>query len=490
MRASLSQKKSLSQKLGIFFGKLKKKANFLNFKEFLRKWPFAGFFLALALLLAVILIGSYFFKPQVLDEKQATDIREVEVFKIGAAPKLSFQAQVEKTGVIKIVSQNSGIVSWIGVAEGDVVQKGKTILSLASNYSGANAFSVSRQIAQTQYDLTNQNYDAQKEIIKKQKNTAEKTQQNSDQLRDISNRSIDESRSLLDLNEGLVSKLDSDLSQYEATNSGDVNRNLIFQTQQLKSQYQGIVNGLRTSLRSLEFSSGSDKPPAELANLQREITLKQLDVQEKSLDVSLELSKLQLQLAQITEASMYPQAPFGGTIERIHVRIGQSVNPGTLLVTLSGTSDRINVVAKVPQNVAQTISLLEESEIMVGDKVIKSLPSYVSHEATDGNLYDVIFQLDDSYRNLFTDGAFVKVNIPIGVAQTSSTDPFVPIDAVYQTQDEAYLYVVDGDKAKVKKVSLGQVQGRFVEVLEGLSQNDDVIVDRVVIEGDKIKIKT
>ena len=43
--------------------------------------------------------------------------------------------------------------------------------------------------------------------------------------------------------------------------------------------------------------------------------------------------------------------------------------------------------------------------------------------------------------------------------------PFVPLDAVVQTQEKAFVYVVDSKNvARAKKVTLGNIQGRYVEI--------------------------
>ena len=103
--------------------------------------------------------------------------------------------------------------------------------------------------------------------------------------------------------------------------------------------------------------------------------------------------------------------------------------------------------------------------------------------------YILLFMsLDDSLTSTLTDATYVNVKIPIGVANTTNIDPFIPLDSVIQTQEEAFVYVAENGIANVKKISLGQIQGRFVEVLSGLPKEAEVIIDRNVIEGDKVSV--
>ena len=78
--------------------------------------------------------------------------------------------------------------------------------------------------------------------------------------------------------------------------------------------------------------------------------------------------------------------------------------------------------------------------------------------------------------------------LPVGTGNTTVTKPFIPVDSVFQTQNEAYVYVANGNRARSKKVQLGAVTGRFVAVVSGLSPTDKVILTRTVVDGDLIRV--
>ncbi len=462
-------------KVGAIFKKSNQKTS-----TFITKHPFASFLAILLLLLVLIVLGSTIFKEKPVEQPKQAMVKNVQTFKIGASPKVSTQAQVEKSGVIKVVAQMPGIVSYINVTEGDLVGKNQQLLGLASNYQGGNALSVARQIAQTQNNLSNQTYDTQKDLISKQREVAERTDANADQLRDIANRSLDETRSLLDLNESLLASLDAQISQSTGSAQASLNGQ--------KAQFLGVINQLKQGVRQAEYQSASDRPPAQLSDLGREITMKNLEIQEKSLEANKQISNLSLLASQITEAQMYPAAPFAAIVERIHVRVGEAVNPGTVLATLNQTTDDIVLNALVPASTAKNISKFEKSTIHIGDKTLDLAPFYISSEATDGQMYSVLYVLGDEYKELFTDKSFVQIDIPVGAPDTNSVVPFIPLDAIFQTQDESVIYIVSDGKAKSRKIQLGQVQGRFVAVTDGVGANDEVILSRTVVEGDQIQV--
>ena len=218
------------------------------------------------------------------------------------------------------------------------------------------------------------------------------------------------------------------------------------------------------------------------------MTLKQLDIQAKGLDASKEISRLQLSLAYIGEATMYPASPFSGTVERVYVHIGQMVSPGTVIATISSNDIKATAVVTVPAKVAGVLSQGLPSEIKINDKKIALTPYYVSSQATDGQLFSVFYDIPDVYQKEFSDGEYININVPINNVKTTATDPLLPIDAVYQTQNQAFVLVAENNKAVTKTVKIGQIYGSYIEVLTGLGSGDQVILDRNVIAGDSIRV--
>ncbi|MEK7517388.1 MAG: hypothetical protein AAB583_02470, partial [Patescibacteria group bacterium] len=396
---------------------------------FARQKPFTSFLIALGFLFIVILANSLT-APKVAEIIKEEASKEVEVYRIGKSAKTNVLAQVEKTGVITIAAQTPGIVSYIHVSEGNTVWQGKTLISLASNYAGGNAGSISRKLAALQYQNAKDTHDQQKNLINKQREIAGKSDANSDELRSIIDKSLSETRSLIDLNNSIISAIDDSLSEFD--NEG---------LKQLKSQFLNGNNLLKSSLRNAEYQAASDKPLAQLSDLQKDVTIGQLDIQLKALDLSLEVGKLQLALAKNAEAAMFPSSPIGAVVQRAYVSPGQSVNPGTPLIKLSGTKKEVNLSAKVPAKFARRASIIEESVIHIGGKKLLLKPDFVSSEATDGQLYTILFTVPKEYHDDLTDGEYVRIELAIGVPDTGKSMPFIPIDSVFQTLDEAIVYV-------------------------------------------------
>lgn len=462
-------------------------------RGFIRKKPFFSFYIAMALLVLAIVLSS------LLQAKPETQVlenppKEVSLYSIGTAPRINVQAQIEKTGVVRITALAGGVVQRVHFREGAAVSKGNTLFSLSTNYQGGVAQSAQRSLAQTQYQSALDTFGIQTELIAKQRDSANKSEENADELRQISADSRGRTRELIDLNKTILDNLNNSITQLENGSvtppPGSSQSQAVSALNAQKAQLLAGLAQAESSLANLDYQSDEDNPPAQLAELQKDIALKQLELQEKMLTVNRESARLQLQLAQITEAVMYPAAPFSGTIQRVLVTEGDVVSPGQQLAVLLQNieDDPITAVAYVSSDIAPKISRTEESILKIGNQKVFDFPYFVSSEAVSGNLYAAYYSVPDQYANYVTDGGYIEIEMPIGTADSNSAFIYIPVDTVYQTEDEAYIFVASGNKAVSRKLTLGPVYGSFVRVENGLKSGDQVIITRNVVEGDKIKI--
>ncbi len=450
--------------------------------------PLRSFFSLLALLFLFIIIGNLLRHPPT-ESKTQPQVKTVTVYRIGQAPRLTVSAQVEKSGVISVTSLTGGVVQNIYVKEGSKVGRGQWLASLASVYGGGNTLTIARQIAEIQQQNVEETYPTQKDVIGKQRDLARQTGTNFEKLRDISAQSVGDTQNVINLNTTIISSLDASIKALQS--SGDASASaLLLASQQIKSQFLSANLQLNTSLRNAQYQSDSSNPPTQLASTQRDMTLKQLDIAEKALDLNREMSSLQLNLARVNESAMFPSSPFPATVERVFVRVGQSVAPGTPIALLSESIDpQFRATAYVSKAMVDHISRLEPTDITMGSTHVSLYPSYISREAVQGSLYGVTYDLPQGAYEHITDKGFITISLPIGYADTSAAMPFIPVDSVYQTQDEAFVFVVEGGTSKNKKITLGDVYGSYVQVPSGIGAGDMVITNRNVVDGDAVEVK-
>jgi multidrug efflux pump subunit AcrA (membrane-fusion protein) len=467
-----------------------------RFKTFYRrtavivdKRPLTSFFVLFGTLIALIVVSNILRRPAPQAPTQ-TASKQVSVYRIGESPTLTFDAVIDKPGVIQITALTGGVVQRIAVTEGQTVTRGKTLLSLSSNYQGGNAATLQRQLAQTQNQNTEDSYPLQKDAVSRQRDIATETETNFEDMRNITNQSINDTQNLINLNNTIISSLNTNISNLQNSGDASTSASLILSSQQMLSQFESANLQLNTQLRNAQFQTDTTQPPSDLAIKQRNLTLRQLDVQDKALDLNLAVSRLQLQLAQVNEALMYPAAPFSAKIEKVFVRVGQAVTPGAPLFTLSQVTDpTLTATAYVPPTIASGVSRTLPSTLHFSNgKTLSAVPSFVSDEATQGTLYSIIYTIPQEFAQTITDKSYVTVEVPVGYPDTSELAPYIPLDAIYETEEQSYVFVENNGIATSKTISLGDVSGRFVQVTAGLDKGDNIILDRNVVAGDHLQV--
>ncbi len=455
--------------------------------------PMLWFFILLLLLTGAIVAGNYLRKPPETIDNKNTSPKEVTLYALDGTPEIVVDAKVDKSGVVKIVAQSGGIVNTVLVKEGAKVRAGQTLVSLSSNYQGGTVQTVQRQLAQKNYDSLAANYDTQKDLIIKRRDIANNVDTQADEMRAIADKSLGDTRATITANEDMLRSLDSQIAAMEANNVDGANSATIAQSKQARAQLVSALGQLRSGLRTAEYQAASDKAPATLSDRQREVTLEGLDLEEKGLDVQKDVAQLNLRLAQIGESLMYPSSPFAGVVERVYVKKGQVVAPGTPIAQVTGGITSVRAVALLSEQIADRVSRIEMSKVKIGNETVEMLPTYVSGEATDGMMFAVSYAISAKYVDSFTDGGNILITIPLSQEEDSNV-LYVPMDALYQTEEASYLFVAEIQEngelhATEKKVSLGAINGNYVEVVEGLDKGDRVIVDRNVVSGDLVKEK-
>lgn len=451
-------------------------------KKDIRKRPFLNFYLALLGFVLLILLSN-FWSGSNKKVEVSKNTKEVVVYRLDKSPSIKTLAKIEKDGVVTVLALAPGVVSSVNAHEGDSVGAGQSLISLSSNYQGGSLAGVGRAIAVNQYKAASETYDLQKGIISKSRNLAEKSGDNADKLREITNDSRSSTRVLIDTNNDLISRIDSQLQRLSKDGS---------EYATLAGQKAQLLVGLaaaQASLASSDYQADSDRPPAEMARLQKDLSLRQLDLQEKMLDVSREAARLQVELASVSEAMMSPSAPISGVVQRVFVKSGDFVSPGQKLAVVSQEKDdSVSANVYVNREISIRIDMKKDAVVVAGGKEYGGKLAFVSSEAVEGNLYRAVYELPDEISGLVTVGEYVEVKVPLESGEELGDAVFIPADAVYRSDEGENIFVIGRDNRAVsRKVVLGEVFGGFVEVRSGILGNEQIIVSRNVVAGDKVK---
>jgi RND family efflux transporter MFP subunit len=173
-------------------------------------------------------------------------------------------------------------------------------------------------------------------------------------------------------------------------------------------------------------------------------------------------------------------APFSGTVTNTFVKEGDMANPGMPLVSVEGAT-RLQVTAMVSENDIASIQKGMPVKVLVksSNKMLSGKVSEVSVSATNtGGQYLVKVNLDKTDSSVLS-GMFVNVQFPFeNKTQAVQTDRIlVPESALVKQGQLTGIYTIGtGNVAILRWLRTGKNFGNQVEVLSGLSANEQYIV--------------
>ncbi len=173
-------------------------------------------------------------------------------------------------------------------------------------------------------------------------------------------------------------------------------------------------------------------------------------------------------------------APFAGMVTNTFVKEGDMANPGMPLVSIEGAS-RLQVTAMVSESDITAIKKGMAVKVLVksSNESLTGKVSEVSLSAKNtGGQYLVKINLDKT-NNTVLSGMFVNVQFPVANTMPTKTNEkvLVPESALVQQGQLTGIYTIGtGNIAILRWLRIGKNFGNQVEVLSGLSANEQYIV--------------
>jgi membrane fusion protein, multidrug efflux system len=167
-------------------------------------------------------------------------------------------------------------------------------------------------------------------------------------------------------------------------------------------------------------------------------------------------------------------APMAGRVKEKRVTAGDYIRNGTFLVSIIRT-DLLKL--------SFTISEKDVGALRVGQDVTFAVDAFPGREF-HGQLKTIYPSLEERTRSLQVEavvanpdqalkpGLFARVTLFTGPAKNTVV---VPITALLYDNSTTKLFVVEGDRAKERKVRLGRKYGEFMEIVEGLKEKEIVV---------------
>ncbi len=178
------------------------------------------------------------------------------------------------------------------------------------------------------------------------------------------------------------------------------------------------------------------------------------------------------------------KSPISGIITELHVRESDNVKKKQVLVTVAKT-DKLRAIIWV--------SGKDINSIKKGDKAVakwngNSIDGEVISVAAAMNMKKMAFRVDVEFENK---DLKIKPGVTAEITLSSKADSLAFVVtrlAVFQKDNDYYVYVNDNNIAKKKKVELGRSRQLDIEITKGLQEGDKVIVEGVNMINDNDKI--
>ena len=163
-------------------------------------------------------------------------------------------------------------------------------------------------------------------------------------------------------------------------------------------------------------------------------------------------------------------APIAGVVESCDVEVYDNISMSTQLCVISGEGNK-RLSFQVSERVKENLEAGDPVEILKNGKTYTGTITEVSSMADSSTgLYKTKAEFDGA-ESLST-GSVVKVSV---VSQEAHNVMTIPVDAIYFTGSENYVYVYEDGVVHKAALEVGLYNSELAEVKSGLSWDDQVI---------------
>ena len=168
------------------------------------------------------------------------------------------------------------------------------------------------------------------------------------------------------------------------------------------------------------------------------------------------------------------ESPLDGVVERIYVDIGVNVThqtPVALIVYMNNVKIDLNI----PEKYTSQVLIGQNADITVDayDQKFKGVVTKISPVVDMDTRTAPVEIVIDNERHMLKSGMFAKVSLIIG---ESKSVPVVLKESIMGKAPDAYVYVIENNKAVLRNVKLGIRQEGYFEVTGGIREGDAVVV--------------
>lgn len=176
------------------------------------------------------------------------------------------------------------------------------------------------------------------------------------------------------------------------------------------------------------------------------------------------------------------ESPVSGVVGRMYVDIGSSILPGGATVfsqtpiALVVNMDKVKINLDIPEIYLPKIFLGQEASVNVDAYPQEEFKGMISQISPVVNLENRAAPVEisiDNKEHLLKSGMFVEVVL---VIEKRPQVPVILKEAIIGKDPDTYAYVIEDEKASLRKIALGINDGPLFEVTAGLKSGELVVI--------------
>lgn len=231
---------------------------------------------------------------------------------------------------------------------------------------------------------------------------------------------------------------------------------------------------LSIQLENAEISAESQRnDDVRNTNLAKENAIS--GVQQEKTKLALKSAETQIKQIKKQLRNSTVSAPFSGVVTKKMIDLGSVVGPGTPILELTDISSlKLNI--SVPERDILKFTVGQEVTVnadVYGNKAFAGKVSNISVKADASHNFKVEVLIKNSTENRLMAGMYGSVVLKNSKTVNALS---IPRKALIGSSKEPQVYVVRNGKAKIVSFTAGTSDGEYVEVVDGLTKNDIIVV--------------
>ena len=401
-----------------------------------------------------------------------SDIANVTVTKVKTSNSISdttYTGNVESAEKVSIIPSVSGKIQTVDVEVGQTVEKDAKLFTIDNT-----ELTYKLNQAQANYDAAAATYD------KTVGGSAKQTQNDAATALEKAKNELNDAKSQLENNTAITAAQ----TAYNDANANYDRTNALYQADaatkvtldDAKSKLDTATAALEIANANAETRFNNAKASFAAASENASITdaiinpdnVASAKAQMDSANAALDIAKHQLDNATIT-------APIAGKISAKNISVGELAPTQTPSIVLENPNS-VNVIINVTETNINDITVGMSAKISVPSTGLSydGTISTISPSADQKTgMFDVKVVINNSDNNL-------KLGMVTNVTLVDSNENnalLVPKESVFEEDGTSYVYVINGDKLAKHSVTVGEPKNQYIEIKDGLSQDDQIVVE-------------